>query len=126
MSDSKVLTWKLSGRGAELARELNENVDEMKREMDALSAEFQERAEGLQGKYKILNLSLWTELMRELGVDVDPEQTFKSPQWRLDVSYLENHGDAYVQKYPEDKKPGKTMDDMSAYVVGSNGGGLPN
>lgn len=104
MQQGKVLkTFKLDGKPLDLAKQWHELSETWIRQNNDLITEFKAKQAGMAEAYQFQMRMAWFRMMKELGIPA--EETWTSPGWSLDTTYLKDHGLALLVQREVEQAP---------------------
>ena len=107
-------TIKLEGEALEAAQNFRRIMEEHQQAMQKLGEEFEARKEAINTDAMERAKIEWAKLASPYGLD--PEETWNLGTWFADLTYLEEHGHAYLRQRPD--MPGNPV---SAAMASSSG-----
>lgn len=112
-------TIKLDGKSLESAKNYRKCVQDMQQALLKLQQEFAARQQAVQESFMEEVKAHWDNITVPNGID--PNDSWHTGCWALDVSYLDDHGLAFLQQRP-DANP--SQQPQSASMASTSG--LPN
>ncbi|APL99089.1 hypothetical protein LK3_58 [Bordetella phage LK3] len=116
MTDHKHINVRLEGPALATAQDIHAAVARFNELQEALQEEYQKRLQDLQDETQKELKALWPQLHLAAGVPVG-----EVGEWKLDASYLEDHGVAFLSKCCDEESEGF---DLAAMLQAAASSGL--
>jgi hypothetical protein len=123
MEEEKIVkSIKLRGQALDGARRYNELLDVSRSEYQKKHDEAARELRMLQSKHVAILRQAWCDMVENVFTVPDAETTWQNSNYRLDITYLNDHHEAFLNIYTDEKEPIKIVPPQT--YVGPSGGGL--
>jgi len=122
MEEEKIVkSIKLRGEALNGARRYNELLAVSRNEYQAKHDEAARELRMLQSKHVAILRQAWCDMVKNVFTVPKPEETWQNQNYRLDITYLNEHHEAYLNVYIDEDEPIKIVPPQT-YVRASGGG----
>lgn len=111
MTDHKHINVRLEGPALALAQDITAACAAAREKVEALQRDFERQAEKIQEETNQELKALWPQLHLAAGVPVG--------EWKLDASYLDDHGVAFLSKCCHEGEEGGLADFLRSMSGGT-------
>lgn len=119
--DKLVKSIKLRGEALQGARRYNELLEVSRDEYQAKHDEAARELRMLQSKHVAILRQAWCDMVKNVFTAPDVETTWQNQNYRLDITYLKEHNEAYLNIYNAENEPIQIAPPQT-YVGPSEGG----
>lgn len=113
-------TIKIESSQIELLRDMQDVATAYNKSLAKINAEYEARRQALLDDSNDRGRVLWEQLVVRHGISVD--ESWHKPNWQLDMTYLDTHGDAYLCEFnmPGSAQMGEAFPAASASQLPKN------
>jgi len=91
-------TMQLEGAALDAARNFRQIMEKHQQDMQKLGEEFETRKQAINEESMAAAKAEWEKIVAPYGLDA--EETWTQGTWFADLTYLEEHGHAYLRQNP--------------------------
>jgi len=97
--DKLIKTIKLRGGSLQAAKRYNELLEVSRDEYQLRHDEAARELRALQSKHISILREAWLDMVKGVFTSPSPEETWQNPNYRLDITYLNEHHEAFLNIY---------------------------
>jgi hypothetical protein len=89
----------------EVQQRYSDVMSKIQPELDAIKSEYIARHDEISSRTRTASLDLWSQIVKDVGVDVDPEKSFESSLWSIDATFLKDYNLAFLTESEQPANP---------------------
>jgi hypothetical protein len=89
----------------EFQQRYNDIMAKVQPELDSLKTEYMTRHDDISTTTRSISLELWSQIVSDVGVDIDPEKSFESSLWSIDATFLKDYNIAFLTESEQPSNP---------------------